>query len=81
MKLFKKITIHIATLLISVLLFNISLHGQNEVKIGLPIEFKSFWSKNSVEAVLKKGNKVTYRKYWQVFSNADNNKTYESSEY
>ena len=77
---FKKITIRKATLLISVLFLNASINAQNKVKIGLPIEFKSFWSKKSVEAVLNKGNKITLRKYWQVFSNAENNKTYESSE-
>jgi len=77
---FKKITIRKATLLISVLFLNASINSQNKVKIGLPIEFKSFWSKKSVEAVLNKGNKITLRKYWQVFSNAENNKTYESSE-
>jgi len=78
MNLFKTYKPHHTILLIATFFIN-DFIGQTNVKIGLPIEFNSYWSKNSVKSVLTKGNKITYQKYWNVYSNAENNKTYKTA--
>ena len=54
---------------------------KNQVKIGLPIEFLSYWSGKSVSNVFEKGNQIKNKKYWKVFSDGLNNKTYKTSSF
>ena len=53
--------------------------NQSQVKIGLPLEFTSYWSEKSISAVFEKGNQTKNEKYWKVFLDGLNNKTYKTS--
>lgn len=55
--------------------------AQSQVKIGLPIEFTSYWSEKSLSAVFEEGNQTKNRKYWNVFSDGLNNKTYKTPDF
>jgi len=55
--------------------------NQSQVKIGLPLEFTSYWSEKSINAVFEKGNQTKNKKYWKVFLDGLNNKTYKTSDF